>query len=89
MSLPSYCKNCGAPLPPGAQSCKICGSDEKTGWSDDAWTDSDLIPFDESDYEEILNKEFEESQPSKSLKTWIQILISVFTLAVFLGIYLL
>ena len=30
------CPNCGADLPKNAVVCPECGSDEKTGWSDEA-----------------------------------------------------
>lgn len=33
---PFDCPNCGAEVPAGALSCPECGSDENTGWKEDA-----------------------------------------------------
>ncbi len=44
------CPNCGAEVPIKAKSCPDCGSDEKTGWSEDTMYDGlDLPAFEESD----------------------------------------
>ena len=44
------CPNCGAEVPAKAKSCPDCGSDEKTGWSEDTMYDGlDLPAFDEPD----------------------------------------
>lgn len=46
------CSHCGAPLKEKAISCPSCGSDENTGWSDNASVDWEL-----PDYEEIVYNE--------------------------------
>jgi uncharacterized Zn finger protein (UPF0148 family) len=46
------CSHCGAPLKEKAISCPYCGSDENTGWSDNASVDWEL-----PDYEEIVYNE--------------------------------
>src|ERR1041384_1119375 len=33
---PEICPNCGAEVPRQAKACPECGSDEKTGWSEEA-----------------------------------------------------
>jgi hypothetical protein len=38
------CPNCGAEVPIKALSCPVCGSDEKTGWSEDTMYDGLDIP---------------------------------------------
>ena len=44
------CPNCGTEVPIKAKSCPDCGSDEKTGWSEDTIYDGlDLPAFEESD----------------------------------------
>jgi hypothetical protein len=44
------CPNCGAEVPIKAKSCPDCGSDEKTGWSEDTMYDGlDLPALEESD----------------------------------------
>lgn len=41
------CPNCGEDVSPKALSCPDCGSDEKTGWSEDTLYDGlDLPEFD-------------------------------------------
>ncbi len=43
------CPNCGAEVPVKALSCPECGSDEKTGWSEDTMYDGlDLPLFEET-----------------------------------------
>jgi rubredoxin len=43
------CPNCGAEVPVKALSCPECGSDEKTGWSEDTMYDGlDLPAFEET-----------------------------------------
>lgn len=43
------CPNCGADVPIKAKSCPECGSDEKTGWSEDTMYDGlDINGYDES-----------------------------------------
>ena len=47
------CPNCGAEVPIKAKSCPDCGSDEKTGWSEDTMYDGlDLPALEESDTHE-------------------------------------
>ncbi len=44
------CPNCDAEVPIKALSCPECGSDEKTGWSEDIMYDGiDLLEFETSD----------------------------------------
>jgi hypothetical protein len=58
MSAPPVCPNCGAEVPPRAKACPECGSDEKTGWSDEA-SSSDLdLPDEEFSYDEFVKREF-------------------------------
>jgi zinc-ribbon domain len=55
---PSYCPHCGAAVPPRARVCPACGSDESTGWSDEAALDRLGAPSQEFDYEEFVKEEF-------------------------------
>ncbi len=43
------CPNCGADVPGGAKSCPECGSDERTGWSEDTYLDGVTLPDDEDE----------------------------------------
>lgn len=58
MARPEYCPNCGAPVPPGATACPECGSDEETGWAEDAYAAKLGISEEEFDYDEFNRKEF-------------------------------
>ena len=50
MSNYFICPNCGAEVPIKALSCPECGSDEKTGWSEDTMYDGlDLPEVEESE----------------------------------------
>jgi len=55
---PEVCPHCGAVIPPRSRSCPACGSDDQTGWSEDApQTDLDL-PDEEFDYDKFVAREF-------------------------------
>lgn len=55
---PDICPNCGAEIPPRAKACPECGSDEKTGWSEEADTNALGLPEESFDYDEFVQKEF-------------------------------
>ncbi len=55
---PDVCPNCGAEVPPGARACPECGSDEQTGWSDEARVGGLDLPDEEFDYEDFAKREF-------------------------------
>lgn len=52
------CPHCDALVPGNARACPECGSDEETGWSDDAKLNRLGIPtqshFSDEDYNDIL-----------------------------------
>lgn len=57
------CPHCGAPVPVGAKACPECGSDERTGWSEDTHADGLDLPEGyggdkEFDYDAYVRKEF-------------------------------
>lgn len=56
---PDVCPNCGAAVPPGAKSCPGCGSDEETGWSDEAHVGSLGLPDPDFDYDDFVAREFQ------------------------------
>lgn len=56
------CPNCGANLPRNAKACPECGSDEKTGWSDEASASSLDLPDDEFNYDQFVESEFGEKK---------------------------
>ena len=58
------CPHCGAEVPQGAISCRECGSDDETGWSESAgeWEENVASPGygsdDDFDYDEFIANEF-------------------------------
>ncbi len=58
MRAPETCPNCGTDVPPNARACPGCGSDESTGWSEHAHTQSLDLPGEEFDYDEFVGREF-------------------------------
>ena len=61
---PDVCPNCGAEIPPGAKACPECGSDDQTGWSEEARTDSLDLPEENFDYADFVKREFGEEKKS-------------------------
>jgi len=61
---PDVCPNCGAEIPPGAKACPECGSDEQTGWSEEARIDSLDLPEENFDYDDFVKREFGEEKKS-------------------------
>ena len=55
---PEICPNCGAEVPPNAKACPECGSDEETGWSEQAQATGLDLPEENFDYEEFVQREF-------------------------------
>ncbi len=55
---PEVCPNCGAEVPRNAKACPECGSDEETGWSEQARYDSLALPDENFDYNEFTKREF-------------------------------
>ena len=55
---PEICPNCGAEVPPHAKACTECGSDERTGWSEQAAYSRLGVPDPEFDHETFVREEF-------------------------------
>jgi hypothetical protein len=62
---PDTCPNCGADLPPNAVVCPECGSDESTGWSENAASQGLNLPDEDFDYDEFAKREFGEDEQIK------------------------
>ncbi len=60
---PEICPNCGAEVPPQAKACPECGSDEKTGWSEEAETSGLDLPGEQFDYQDYVKREFGKGGP--------------------------
>ncbi|HWX19045.1 MAG TPA: zinc ribbon domain-containing protein [Candidatus Binatia bacterium] len=60
---PDVCPNCGAEVPPNAKACPGCGSDEQTGWSDEARSSGLDLPEEDFDYGDFVKREFGSKTP--------------------------
>lgn len=80
MSNYFICPICGTDVPIKALACPECGSDEKTGWSDDTMYDGLDLP----------NLEESETQSSKSIfnNEYILYVVSFLVILAFLWFYL-
>ena len=90
MMPPENCPNCGAEVPRGAKACPGCGSDERTGWSDEAGQDGLDLPDDEFDYGEFVKREFGGSgkpAPPRGV-SWFWWLVAMAVLAAFLSLFI-
>jgi len=68
---PQECPHCGAEVPRGAACCPTCGSDEKTGWSEDAIHSSPAVPEEgDFDYEDFVRREFGGQDPRPRGISW-------------------
>jgi len=66
------CANCGGPFNKDSKACPHCGSDEKTGWSENTYLDS-IDLGDDVDYEDLVSKEFPQHVKTRHKTTWITI----------------
>ena len=55
------CPACGEPVAEGALACRACGADARTGWQDDAETETQELDLethlDDERYEEFLEED--------------------------------
>ena len=77
---PEYCPQCGAEVPRNAKSCPECGSDEETGWSDQASYDGLDLPDENFDYDEFAEREFGAEKPIPRGIHWFWWLIALLLL---------
>jgi len=84
MPRPEICPNCGAEVPPDARACPECGSDEDTGWSDEAHADRLGIPDETFDYGEFVKREFGGGKPPARRLRWLWWMVAVLLLIAFI-----
>ena len=85
---PDVCPHCGAEVPSGAKACPECGSDERTGWSEEAQTAGLDLPDEHFDYKEFVKQEFGGRSPVPSGMKWWWWLAAILVLAAFLLLWL-
>lgn len=85
---PFICPNCGADVPAKAKACPECGSDEKTGWSENTIYDGTGIEDpDEFDYDDFVRREFGKGAPrSQRQWLWWTVAVAVLVMIVWLMI---
>jgi zinc-ribbon domain len=82
------CPNCGAEVPANAKACPECGSDDKTGWSDDTIYDGTGIEDpDEFDYEDWKRREVEGRGSQRTRRQWFWWVTGLLILGVFLWLF--
>lgn len=80
---PRECPNCGAEVPPRAKACPECGSDDQTGWSEEAQLDGLDLPDDNFDYNEFVKEEFGSKTPVPRGIHWFWWVIGILILVAF------
>jgi ssDNA-binding Zn-finger/Zn-ribbon topoisomerase 1 len=81
---PETCPHCGAKVPRTAKACPECGSDEETGWSEEAETGSLDLPEEKFDYDDFVKKEFGSKSPVPRGIKWYWWVAAVLALVAFL-----
>lgn len=85
---PEICPNCGASVPRNAKACPECGSDEQTGWSEQAETGGLDIPEENFDYDDFVKKELGDKGPVPRGIKWYWWVIAIAVLAALLLVFL-
>ena len=75
------CPACGATVPAKALACPECGSDEKTGWSNQTiYDDTGIEDPEEFDYDDYVRREFGKG-PKRSGRQWLWWVVGVIAVA--------
>ena len=82
------CPNCGAEVPPKARACPECGSDEQTGWSEEAYTGSLDLPEEHFDYDKYVTREFGGQGPVPHGIHWFWWVVAVGLVVAFVAFWL-
>ena len=81
---PDICPNCGAAVPRRAKACPGCGSDESTGWSEEAHASGLGISDEPFDHQAFLEEEFGSRSPKPRGIHWVWWLTAILLLLMFL-----
>jgi hypothetical protein len=82
------CPNCGAEVPPKARACPECGSDEETGWSEEAQAGGLDLPEENFDYNDFVEREFGKKSPVPRGVHWVWWLVAMGLVGVLLLFWL-
>lgn len=85
---PQTCPHCGAEVPSNAKACPECGSDEQTGWSEDAERQGLDLPEENFDYDDFVKREFGKGHPKPRGIHWFWWLVAILTAAGFVFLLL-
>jgi hypothetical protein len=85
---PDLCPNCGAEVPRNAKACPECGSDDQTGWSEEASADGLDLPNEEFDYKDFVEREFGAKHPVPRGLHWFWWVIAVAVLISFVILWI-
>ena len=77
------CPHCGEKIKRDAKACRHCGSDDRTGWSNDTYMDGIDLP-EEGDYEDGLEREGFR-RPAAGPNRWVMAAVSLALILVFAG----
>jgi uncharacterized membrane protein YvbJ len=86
---PEVCPNCGAEVPLGAKACPECGSDEQTGWSEEARYDDLNLPDENFDYDDFVKHEFGKERTLPRGIHWFRWLVAILVTAGLICLWLL
>ncbi len=82
------CPNCGAEVPANAKACPECGSDEQTGWSEQAQSSGLDLPDEQFDYDDYVKREFGAKTPVPRGVHWFWWLVGIAVLVACLLLFL-
>jgi hypothetical protein len=74
-------------VPPNARACPECGSDEQTGWSEEAQTDGLDLPEEDFNYEDYVAREFGSRRLVPRGRHWFWWVVGLLAAAAFLAFW--
>ena len=88
MASPEVCPVCGTEVPRNAKACPECGSDEQTGWSEQAETGGLDLPDEHFDYKDFVDREFGGKKPVPRGQHWFWWVLAIVVIIVLLMLWL-
>jgi len=88
MTPPETCPNCGGEVPRDAKACPECGSDEQTGWSEEAHASGLDLPEEKFDYDDFVKREFGKEGPVPRGLYWLWWVVGIGIIGALLFLWL-